>query len=349
VPILPVHLPEQNDDGSFKDGLDFSDYTRCQTQTNSAFFKGRAGCPSWASNLRQLGELLARYMECRAGIMCPRIDSPERRVMFAQTRIIADRPVFVARLDRLSAEYVELKNAGSDPERLRALETQIRALDGKLTIDERGPALIVGIIHYYYRCGYDSPETCIALNHAVSPVGVRQIANRLEKLWQRMQDGTDKMPKPAELRNAKTRASWRVSEYRRTQAEKDKTRRAEETPEQRAARLKYAKDYYYSHRDRIAAQQRADWRKRDKALERYRSLTPEQIEERRRKARIYEAKRREELNRAQRERQRRKAAAMSEEEKVIKRAQSRAYAAAHREHLRAYRVEWRAKKKAQSN
>jgi hypothetical protein len=280
--------------------------------------------------------------------MCPRIDSPERRVMFAQTRIIADRPVFVARLDRLSAEYVELKNAGSDPERLRVLETQIRALDGKLSIDERGPALIVGIVHYYFRCGYDSPETCAALNHAVSPVGVRQIANRLEKLWERMQNGTDRKPKPAELRNAKTRASWRVSEYRQTQAEKEKAERAEETPEEREARLRYHREYYYAHRDRIAAQQRADWRKRDKAMERYRSLTFAQIEERRRKAREYAAKKREKLNAYARARHAALVAKMSEEEKAIKRAQSRAYADAHREHLRAYRVEWRAKKAAQA-
>jgi hypothetical protein len=37
---------------------------------------------------------------------------------------------------------------------------------------------------------------------------------------------------------------------------------------------------------------------------------------------------------------------MTPEERAIRNAQSRAYAAAHREHLRAYRVEWRAKKKA---
>jgi hypothetical protein len=282
-------------------------------------------------------------MERRAGIICPRIDSPERRVVFAQAKILKGVPSRIATLDKLIAERM----ASTDPERLRALETQIRALDGKLTIDERGPALIVGIVHFYFRCGYDSVETSAALNHVVSPVGVRQIAYRLTQLWKRMQNGTDKKPTKDELRKAKTRAWWKVSGHRQTQAEKEKARRAAETHEEREARLLYHRQYYYAHRDRIRAQQKADWKKRDKALARYRSLTPEQIEERKRKARIYIAGRREELNRAQRERQRRKAATLTPAEREIKRAQSRAYAAAHRERIREVHRAHRARKKAE--
>lgn len=344
---LPVHLPEQNDDGSFKDGLDFSDYTRCQTQTNSGLFKGRTGCPSWASNLRELGELLARYMERRAGYTCPRVGTPQRRIIHAQTKIIADRPARIATLDKLTAEYMALKTAGTDPDRLRVVERQIRALDGKLVIDKHGPSLVVGIVQYYFRCGYDSVETAGALNHVVSPVGVRQITHRLTQLWEQMQDGGDRKPSKDELRKAETRARWRLSGYCRKQSEKEKAERAAETPEEREARLRYHREYYYAHRDRIAAQQRANWKKRDKAMERYRSLTPAQIEERRRKAREYAAKKREKLNAYARTRHAALVAKMSEEEKAIRRAQSRAYADAHRERIREVHAAHRARKKAE--
>ncbi len=345
MPFLPVHLPEQNDDGSFQDGLDFSDYVRCQTQTNSSLFKGRAGCPSWASNLRQLGELLARYFERRAGLICPRVGTPQRRIVHAQTKILAAIPANVALLDRLCKE-ADVRNTDTTPERRRVLEAQIKALDGKLVIDMHGPSLIVGIALYFFRCGYDSVETSAALNHRVSPVAVRQIASRLTQLWQRMQDGTDRKPKPAEMRKSKTRAWWKLSGYNQKQLEREKAERAEETPAERDARLKWHRDYYHAHKERIAAQQKSNWKRRDRAAEVYRTLTSEQIEERRRKARIYIAKRREELNRAQRQRHARKAAAMTPAERAIKRAQSRAYAAAHRERIREVHRAHRARKKA---
>jgi hypothetical protein len=341
----PVEAHQTADGGIESTCLSFGDYASMQTHSRAPFAGRTTTPPSWALNLRQLGCLLARYMERRAGIVCPRVGTPQRRIVHAQTKILAAIPANVALLDRLCRE-ADVRNTDTTRERRRVLEAQIKALDGKLVIDKQGPSLIVGIVHYFFRCGYDSPQTCAALNHRVSPVSVRQIASRLTQLWERMQNGTDHKPKPAEIRKAKTRAWWACSEYKHKQAAKEKAERAAETPEQRAARLKYANDYYYAHRDRIRAQQKANWKKRDKAMLTYRSLTPEQIEERRQKARVYVAKRREELNRAKRERHAACVAKMSEQEKAIKRAQSRAYADAHREHLRAYRVEWRAKKKA---
>lgn len=56
---------------------------------------------------------------------------------------------------------------------------------------------------------------------------------------------------------------------------------------------------------------------RDAAMLRYRCLTPEQIEERRRKARIYTAKRREELNADQRRRYAARVARMTPEQRAI--------------------------------
>lgn len=337
-------------DGIESNALSFDDYDKAHCFTHKLFASRRNTPPSWAMNLGELGLLLARYFERRAGIICPRIDTPQRRVIHAQSKILAAIPAQVAVLDRLSREFVTAKNTGDT--RAGVLEKQIRSLDGKLCIDKRGPALIVGIIHYFFRVGYDSVETAAALNHAVSPVGCRQIASRLTRLWEQMQDGTDRKPKPAEIRKAKSRAQWVKSGYNQKQLEREKAERAKETLEQRAARLKYANDYYHAHRDRISAQQRANWRKRDKAMERYRSLTPAQIEERRRKAREYAAKKRERLNAYARERHARKAAAMSPAEREIKRAQSRAYAAAHRGRIRevhrAHRVRRKARKVEQN-
>src|SRR5713101_6357931 len=174
MPMLPVHLPDQNEDGTYEDGLDFSDYSRAHTESHK-FFKGRAAPPSWCLDLRKMGELLARYMEGRALMQCPRLDTPEKRVVYAQNRILARMPQRIATLGKVSHEYVELKNAGGDSGRLRVLERQITTLDGSLVVDQSGPVLIVGIIHYFFRCGYSSPETSAALKHMVSPRSVRQI------------------------------------------------------------------------------------------------------------------------------------------------------------------------------
>jgi hypothetical protein len=340
----PVEAHQTADGGIESTCLSFGDYASMQTHSRAPF-AGRTTTPSWASNLRQLGELLARYMERRAGIVCPRVGTPQRRIVHAQTKILAAIPSNVALLDRLCKE-ADVRNTDTTPERRCVLQAQIKALDGKLVIDKHGPSLVVGIVHYFFRCGYDSVETCAALNHRVSPQAVRQIASRLSQLWQRTQDGTDKKPKPDELRKANTRSRWKVSGYRPTQLEKGKARRAAETPEQREARLKYANDYYYAHRDRISAQQKANWKRRDRAMEVYRALTPEQIEDRKAKAREYGERHREKLNADARRRAADRAAKMTPAEREIKRAQSRAYAAAHRDRIREVHRAHRARKKA---
>jgi hypothetical protein len=170
--------------------LSFDDYDKAHCFSHS-FYAGRSKTPPcWALDLNKLGLLLARYMEVRSGHQ-PRVDSPENRVAFAQRRTLSQIPARVATLDKLTAEFISAKTAGTDPARVLVLARQIRSLDGKLVIDQRGPTLICGIVHYFFRCGYSSVETAAALNHLVSPQAVRQIAHRLKQLWQRMQDGTD--------------------------------------------------------------------------------------------------------------------------------------------------------------
>lgn len=118
--------------------------------------------------------------------------------------------------------------------------------------------------------------------------------------------------------------------YNKKQLERERVRRASESPEQRAARLKYARDYYYANHARIRAQQRADWRKRDRAMLARRSMSPAQIEERKRKAREYAQKNREKLNAAQNRRYALRAARLTPEERAILHAQQKHYRATHK-------------------
>jgi hypothetical protein len=287
-----------------------------------------------------MGELLARFMELRAWIKYPRIGTPERRVMFAQARILADRPKRIAVLDRLSKEYVELKNTIGDCDRLRVLETQIRTLDGQLCINDRGPALIVGILHYFFRCGYNSAETSVALDGVISPVGVRQIASRLEKLWQKMQSGQDCKPTKREIKKAERRVWWTTC-YRAKQIEQEKAERDAETPEARAVRLEYQREYHRKNRDRVRAQRKANWKSRDLALAKYRAATPEQIEERKRKRREYLAKHKERDYAAYRRRYALKVASMTPEARAARTEQFAAISLQRRMKQAATRIEKR--------
>lgn len=262
--MLPVHLTEQNEDGSYQDGLSFDDYSRCQHLDHKLFNRRSSSPPSWAVNLRELSLVLARCLELRAGIHSPRIDTPERRIVYAQNKILRDMPNQVAALDKMVAERM----ASTDSERRRVLERQIRSLDGKLVIDQRGPALIAGVIFYFFRCGYSAPETSAALKGIISNLGVRQMAHRLEQLWQKMQSGEDAKPKPVERRRARVRAYYHLK-YKPIQQAKAKIARAAETPEQREARLAYNREYYYANKNRIMAQRQQSINRKVKARDAY--------------------------------------------------------------------------------
>jgi hypothetical protein len=249
--IYPVHLPEKNEDGSYQNGLSYDDYSRGQRKEHKLFESRSSTPPSWAVNLKEMSFLLARYFELRALISRPRIDTPERRIIYAQNRILSRIPSWIATLDKLVAELA----ASADPERRRVLESRIRTIDTQICVDQRGPALICGIIFYFFRCGYDSGETAAAIKHVISREGIRQIAHRLEKLWQKMQSGNDKKPKPEEVRRARVRMYYRCK-YKPVQIAKEKAARDAETPEQREARLAWHREYYYKNKARIRAQQK---------------------------------------------------------------------------------------------
>ena len=248
-----------------------------------------------------------------------------------------------ALLQSLCKRYVAAKNAG-DLKTASVLERQVRSLDGSLVIDKRGPAVVCGIIHYFFRVGYNSKETALALKHVASPCAVRQVAWRLNHLWERMKSGNDLPPKPAEIARAKSRAWYHLSGYRDRQRDLIKAKLAAETPEQTAARIAYHRDYYQKNKARIVAVRKANWKIREKAIADYHNATEEEKEVRCRKQRDYQKKNRAHITENARLRYHKRRARMSAEEKEIFNARARAYAAAHREQRRVIKARYKAKK-----
>jgi len=284
-PKLPVSAHFEADGEAHGNGISFQDYEAMQTQTK-ALFKGRHAPPSWAVNLRELKLLLARYIEKRALVLCPRIDTPERRTVFAQRKTLKEIPALISRLDRLSEERMALIAAGGDPDRISALTKIIRSLDGEIIAAQKGPVLVCGVIHHFFRCGLSSAETSAALNHMISPPNVRQMASRLEKTWKQMQDGTDKKPTPREFRRAHRHAYYEMT-YKPVQLAKEKAERAAETPEEREKRLAYARAYYQRTKEYQHAKRKADPRMRERALAKYHGASPEEVKARSEKYREY--------------------------------------------------------------
>lgn len=225
----PVSVEFHADGEMTATGFSFEEYNFAQTRTRKMTGERRLPTPSWAFNLKEQRELLARFWEQRAGIRCPRIDTPAKRLRYAYRKYMRDYyPKFLTTMKRLCEELV----ACNDPKRRRELEIEIQGLDTQLRTARQGPGTIVAIIHNYYAVGLDSPGTGAEVG--IHPMVIRQTLWRLHKLWRSMCDGTDRKPKPKEIELAKARERnrlWRkknpekVAEYQRNiQAARDADR-----------------------------------------------------------------------------------------------------------------------------
>ena len=247
-------LPVRFDDYQFQSGgrlpvsidtrIAFEDWERMGREEHKLFVARKMVPPSWAVNFSEQRLLLARYFEMRAGIYSPRIDTPDARMRYAHRRILANVPRKQAALDKLCAEYAELSRSGTKRARQKKLLGVIRTLDSGIIMDRRGPAPIVWLIYCHFRLGYDSVAT--AAETGIQPTTVRQIVFRLPKLWERMQSGKDKKPKAAEVRRSTARIDSR-------------TRRANMSPEEREAFLKYHREYAKKNREAARARSRRHW------------------------------------------------------------------------------------------
>jgi len=320
------------EDGVYQRGLSFQDHAAGHIESHT-LFSGRKKCPpSWAINMRELRLLLARYLELRAQLKYPRVDEPDRRAVYATRKIFAAIPRKKEALDRLVAERMAIIE--TDPPRAKALEGQIRSLDATICVDQRGPAVVVGIIHYYFRCGFDSVDTAAALKNIISPMGVRQVAHRLEKLWELMQSGKDKKSLPNEVKNAEKRAKYHLG-YKEIQNARLKAKRANRTPEELEKIRAYAREYWRKNGARIIAQRKANTKIREKALEKYHAASKTERAERKRKSREYYWSHLEQRRKTARDGYHRRRAAMTEEQRLERNRRSREYCRAHPEQRRA--------------
>lgn len=165
------------------------------THQKSKLFARRSSLPpTWAVNVTEMKVLLARYFEKRAAIVYPRGGSPEERLDFAQKKILTMLPKKEERLTARCREYVEIKKSNGDSARLRALQLEIQGLDAEMLMARRGPAVVVAIIYFYFRCGFDSVAT--AAEVGLKPQGVRQIVHHLHRTWTDIKNDTDRRPPP---------------------------------------------------------------------------------------------------------------------------------------------------------
>ena len=147
-------------------------------------------------------------------------------------------------LEKCCREFVTCQ----DPERRRRLEIEIRGIDTQLRVAAKGPALIIGVIHHYYGAGLDS--VAVGEELKIQAMSVRQTLWRLHKTWKALVDGTDKTPKPEEVRLASVREysrRWRAEhpeEYEQRKAKVQEHRAAN-----REAFRKQCRDWMKTNRE----------------------------------------------------------------------------------------------------
>jgi len=183
---MPVSAEFHADGEVGSTGIAYEDSSRFQTRRKKVAPGRRIETPSWAVNRSEMRQLITRFWELRAGIKEPAKASLKKRLQHAEWIIQHEKvPRQRAILEKLCFERM----ATDDPKRRRELAIEIRSIDTFIRTAEQGPALIAGVLYFYYGVGYPSHEVASALG--VKCVAVRQLLNRLHRTWKRMQDGTD--------------------------------------------------------------------------------------------------------------------------------------------------------------
>lgn len=234
-------------EGWLTPGVSFDDYSRMQTTKRKTSGERRLPTPTWAMNNPLLRRVLVQFMEERAFSKKERalrsttvkqafkelkknfdLRTKEGRAAFeatedallkqrledAKSKIVTKRPAAMAVMDRLCAEYVEIKQKGLNPnmtdaewnesktqpymcfaegearyqdeqKRLRHLEIEIEGIDTYLRYTENGGAdVVAAVVYLYYRTGLDSVGVGAELG--LKPPHVRQTLWRLHQTAKRM-------------------------------------------------------------------------------------------------------------------------------------------------------------------
>lgn len=162
---------------STKSRIAFSDYERMHTTRRSVERARRLDTPSWASNDKELRDVVLRYCE-RRFYLRSRGKINEVSPLSVEQRLARIREKELKWADTakliLCRMIARQKTEPSDK-----LDIQIQNIDSQILIARRGAAAIaVAIVYLYYRLGWDSPE--IAQKLGIRPPLVRQTLARLQ-------------------------------------------------------------------------------------------------------------------------------------------------------------------------
>jgi hypothetical protein len=220
--------------GWISNGISFDDYSRMATRTRKTSGERRLPTPIWAMNNPMLRRVLVSFMEERAfskkerGKLRKKAGLKER-LNHARNKIISKRPAAMSVLDRLCADYVEIKNNGLKPGmtdkewnttkkqpymefaesqariddeqiRIKQLEREIEGIDTYLRISENGGAdIVAAIVYLYYRTGLDSVGVGAELG--LKPPHVRQTLFRMHQTAKNLDKKYHKPAKKSEKKN----------------------------------------------------------------------------------------------------------------------------------------------------
>jgi hypothetical protein len=187
--LTQIHHPVEatyhgSEAGWESNGLDYGDLSRMATHTSNKPDKSRRfPTPAWVHDDSIVCEVVTLFMEERAHLVfCnpttvrnTREGSVFQRLERAQSRMLESRPQLKRTLTDLCARFM------TEPENRKMLSILIENVDTQLRLIERGPAIAVAVLHYYYRMGIDSVGVGIELG--IKPVHVRQLLHRLNKTY----------------------------------------------------------------------------------------------------------------------------------------------------------------------
>lgn len=170
----------------------FSDFGRMHVESSQGSGK-MSEAPAWAMNDDLLAQVIVAYLERRYYINTTRRKriivgdiSPERM----DTIRAKAQGMVKAKLEILKRLLATHAATPSEP-----LEAEIQSLDTDICITERIDRLVAAIPYLYWRTDYNSVQIAQEL-HIKSP-HVRQVLNRLNVVWLRMQDPDEYQERPS--------------------------------------------------------------------------------------------------------------------------------------------------------
>lgn len=166
-------------------GISFEDYSRMATIQHKQSGERRLPTPQWALRPDLLRSVIVHFVERRAALGKKAQPGTEReRLERASQKNVERCKRKQAILQRLCAEFVELKRLGGDPVRAKKLSEQIQNLDTCLRIDRGIAGTAIRVVHLYYSVGLDSVG--VATELGLKPPHVRQMLWKLNWVWDKL-------------------------------------------------------------------------------------------------------------------------------------------------------------------